>query len=177
MDVIDRARREIYRYQWAKRFIDKLFPTDRFETLVYLVGLVVVGMMLRGFFEFWQETLVGSVVNLSLFGLRNRFYKKVIHLDVSQFHDHGTHQLMSRFTTDLDMLGTGQKMLFGKMIAEPLRAVGCVVFACFISWQLTLMFLVLVPIALVVLTRVGRMMKRATRRMLDRMSEIYKINW
>lgn len=169
------ARHEESRYHFAKRFIDEYLPNDRFRTIVVLVGLVVVGMALKGLFEFGQETLVGSVVNLSLFGLRNRCYRQAIHLDVSHFNEQGTHEMMARFTNDMEMLGTGQKMLLGKMIAEPLRALGCVVFACFISWQLTFMFLVLVPIALVILTRVGRMMKRATRRMLERMSLIYKI--
>jgi ATP-binding cassette subfamily B protein/subfamily B ATP-binding cassette protein MsbA len=37
------------------------------------------------------------------------------------------------------------------------------------------MFLILVPVALFILTKVGRMMKRATRRLLERMSSIYKI--
>ena len=63
----------------------------------------------------------------------------------------------------------------GKVVAEPLRALACVVGACLISWQLTLMFLILVPIAVFVLSRVGRVMKRATRRLLERMSSIYKI--
>ncbi|MBM4068562.1 MAG: ABC transporter ATP-binding protein [Planctomycetes bacterium] len=169
------AAHEDARYRHAKRYIDAYLPTDRFRTIAFLVGLVVIGMALKGIFEFFQETLVGSVVNLSLFGLRNMCFRKVVHLDVSHFNEQGTHEMMSRFTNDIEMLGNGQKMLFGKMIAEPLRALGCVVFACFISWQLTFMFLVLVPVALVILTRVGRMMKRATRRMLERMSLIYKI--
>ena len=82
---------------------------------------------------------------------------------------------MARFTNDMEILGTGQKMLLGRVIAEPLRAIACVVLACWISWQLTLMFLVLVPFALYALVRVGRAMKRATRRLLERMSDIYKI--
>jgi ATP-binding cassette subfamily B protein/subfamily B ATP-binding cassette protein MsbA len=49
------------------------------------------------------------------------------------------------------------------------------VIACFISWQLTLMFLVLVPIAGLVLGKVGRLMKQATRRVLERMASIFKI--
>ena len=55
------------------------------------------------------------------------------------------------------------------------KGIACVVVACWISWQLTVMFLVLVPFALYILTRVGRTMKRATRRLLERMSTIYKI--
>src|SRR5260370_42685078 len=67
------------------------------------------------------------------------------------------------------------KTLFGKVVAEPLKAICCIAAACFISWRLTLMFLILVPIAFFILTRVARIMKRATRRLLERLSGIHKI--
>jgi ATP-binding cassette subfamily B protein/subfamily B ATP-binding cassette protein MsbA len=169
------ARTELYHYQVAKGLIYRFLPTDQFQTLVCVIGLVVVAVAIKGFFEFWQESLVGSVVNLSLFDLRNRFYRNVIHLDVNNFGEEGTHELMARFTNDMELLGTGTKTLFGKVVAEPLRALGCVIVASWISWQLTLMFLVLVPIAAFILTKVGRIMKQATRRLLERMSSIYKI--
>ncbi|MGH7170446.1 MAG: ABC transporter ATP-binding protein, partial [Gemmataceae bacterium] len=131
--------------------------------------------ILKCFFEFAQESLVGSVVYLSLFDLRNRFYRNAIHLDIDQFGEQGSSELMARFTNDMESLGAGIKTLFGKVVAEPLRVLACVLMACFISWQLTLMFLVLVPIAVFILARVGRIMKQATRRLLERMSNIYKI--
>jgi ATP-binding cassette subfamily B protein/subfamily B ATP-binding cassette protein MsbA len=172
---LETGRRELYRYRVLKKFIDGFFPRDRFDTLVLVIGLVVLAVAIKGFFEFWQESLVGSVVNLSLFDLRNRFFRSALHQDVSTFGESGTHELMSRFTNDMELLAAGTKTLFGKVVAEPLRALGCVVVACWISWQLTLMFLVLVPVALFILTKVGRLMKRATRHLLERMSNIYKI--
>ena len=171
---LETARRTLYWSLLLRKYIT-LLPNDCFSTLVYVITLVVIGVALKGFFEFLQESLVGSVVNLSLFDLRNRFYRNVIHLDVDQFGEQGTSELMSRFTNDMEVLGMGKKTLFGKVVAEPLRALSCVIVACFISWQLTLMFLILVPIALFVLTKVGRLMKRATHRLLERMSSIYKI--
>jgi ATP-binding cassette subfamily B protein/subfamily B ATP-binding cassette protein MsbA len=169
-------RRRLYVYQVLQKYAASGWvPTDPFQTLALIIGLVVLGTAVKCFFEFGQESLVGSVVNLSLFDLRNRFYRNAIHLDVDQFGEHGTSELMARFTNDMDSLGTGIKTLFGKVVAEPLRALSCVIMACFISWQLTLMFLVLVPIAALILTKVGRIMKQATRRLLERMSNIYKI--
>ncbi len=169
------ARRKLNLYLIAKKYIYLVLPDDQFRTLAWVVGFVVVGVGIKGFFEFCQEGLVGSVVNQSLFDLRNRFYRNVIHLDVNNFSDEGTHELMARFTNDMEMLGTGTRTLFGKVVAEPLRAFACVIGACWISWQLTLMFLILVPLALFILTKAGRLMKRATRRLLERMSNIYKI--
>jgi ATP-binding cassette subfamily B protein/subfamily B ATP-binding cassette protein MsbA len=173
---LEGLRRRLYLYQVLQKYAASSWvPTDPFQTLALVIALVVLGTAVKCFFEFGQESLVGSVVNLSLFDLRNRFYRNAIHFDVDQFGEHGTSELMARFTNDMDSLGTGVKTLFGKVVAEPLRALSCVIMACFISWQLTLMFLVLVPIAALILTKVGRIMKQATRRLLERMSNIYKI--
>jgi ATP-binding cassette subfamily B protein/subfamily B ATP-binding cassette protein MsbA len=169
------AQQELLRLHLFKKYIDMFCPADKFLTLALVLGLVVCAVGMKGFFEFWQESLVGSVVNLSQFDMRNRFFRRTIHLDVSNFGESGTHEIMARFTNDMETLAAGQKTIFGKMVAEPLRAVGCIALACWFSWQLTFMFLVLVPVALFILTRIGRLMKRATRRLLERMSSIYKI--
>lgn len=172
---LESARHELYRYQVAKRFIDWLMPNGRFQTLALVMVLVIGAVAIKGLFEFAQETLVGQVVNRSLFDLRNVFYRRTIRLDVASFHATGSHELMSRCTNDMETLGTGMKTLLGKIIAEPLRAIACIAVACWIHWQLTVLFLILVPISLFVLTRIGRNMKRATRKVLDRMSSILKI--
>ncbi len=169
------AHDELYRYHIAKRFIDNYCPTDKFQTLVWVLLVVVGAVCIRGFFEFWQESLVGAVVNLCQFDLRNLFFRKAIHLDMSHFTDVGSSDMMTRFTTDVDTLSTGMKTAYGKVVAEPLKAVACIAVAAWINWPLTLTCLVLVPIALLVLTRFGRMMKRATRHLLEGMGSIYKI--
>jgi ATP-binding cassette subfamily B protein/subfamily B ATP-binding cassette protein MsbA len=169
------ARYSLYWYQVARKYINALAPPDRFQTLAWVIGLVVAGVAVKCLFEFCQESLVGSVVNLSLYDLRNRFYRNVLRLDVEQFGEQGSGELTARFTNDMEALGAGVKMLLGKVVAEPLRAMACIAGACFISWQLTLMFLVLVPVAVFVLSKAGRIMKAATKRLLERMSSIYKI--
>src|ERR1700722_11767640 len=148
--------RKLYAYQILQKYAARPWvPTDPFRMLALVIGLVVVGVAIKCFFEFGQESLVGSVVNLSLFDLRNRFYRNAIHLDVDQFGEHGTSELMARFTNDMEILGQGKRTLFEKVVAEPLRALSCVIVACFINWRLTLLFLILVPIALIILTKVG----------------------
>jgi ATP-binding cassette subfamily B protein/subfamily B ATP-binding cassette protein MsbA len=169
------AQDELYLKHYAKKYIDTYCPTDCFQTLLAVMLVVVLGVGLRGVFEFWQESLVGAVASRSQFDLRNRFFRQAIHLDVSHFGEAGTHELMTRFTNDIDTLGNGMRTMFGKVVAEPLKALACIAVAAWINWQLTLMCLILVPFALLVLTRFGRTMKRATRRLLEGMSSIFKI--
>ncbi|HEY8504177.1 MAG TPA: ABC transporter ATP-binding protein, partial [Gemmataceae bacterium] len=163
------------RYQQLKTYVIRHLPADRFEVLALLLGAVVVGIALKGVFEFLQESLVGSVTHRTLFDLRNRFYRNVINHDIKQFKDNGSHQLMARFTNDTEMVGAGIRTLYGRVVAEPLRIVSCLVLACMICWQLTVLFMVLIPMALITMTKVSRLMKRATRRVLEGMSQIYKI--
>jgi ATP-binding cassette subfamily B protein/subfamily B ATP-binding cassette protein MsbA len=172
---LEAARVTLWRHRFLKDNVFRLLPHSRFQTLVFITVMLVVAVAIKGLFEFGQESLVGSAVNLSLFDIRNRFYRRVLHLDMDSFGEQGSSELMARFTNDMELLGLGMKTLFGKVVAEPLRALACVVIAAWISWQLTLMFLVLVPVAAFILSKVGRWMKRATRRQLERMSSIYKI--
>ncbi len=172
---LDSERTRLYRYQLLRQHGIRYLPNDRFETLACLLGLVLAGVLLKGLFEFIHEVLVGDVMNRTLYDIRNRFFRKVIHQDLKQFSDHGSHQLMARFTNDMETLGYGVRFLYGKVIAEPLRALSCIVIAMLICWQLTVLFLVVVPLGLVIMTKVSRLIKRATRKVLEGMSQIYKI--
>jgi ATP-binding cassette subfamily B protein/subfamily B ATP-binding cassette protein MsbA len=164
-----------YRYRLLKSQVIKLLPEDRFLTLVWIVAAVVLGVAIKGVFEFFQESLVGGVMNSTLFDLRNRFYRRVIHQDVRQIGQTGTADLMARFTNDMEQLGGGIKILYGRMVVEPLKMVGCLVVACCINWQLTLVFALLVPPALFLLVKVSKSMRRAAKKLLQRMSDIYKL--
>jgi subfamily B ATP-binding cassette protein MsbA len=157
------------------KYVEMLLPDDRFQCIATILAFVVGAVAIKGIFEFWQESLVGAVVLKAQYDFRNRFFRQAVHLDLGNFNETGTHELMSRFTSDMDVVAAGVRTLLGKVVAEPLKAVACVAAACFISWRLTLMFLIIVPIAFFFLTRVGSTMKKATRRMLERMTSIYKI--
>src|SRR5207249_652803 len=97
---LESARTDLRRALLAKKYIDVL-PSDCFQVMAWVIGAVVVAVALKGCFDFGQDSLVGSVVNLSLFDLRNRFYRKAIHLDVDHFGEQGTSELMARFTNDM----------------------------------------------------------------------------
>jgi ATP-binding cassette subfamily B protein/subfamily B ATP-binding cassette protein MsbA len=169
------AQREQAFYHVALKYAEMLLPDNRFQCVAVILAMVVAAVAIKGMFEFWQEALVGGVVVRAQYDLRNRFFRRAIHLDLSNFNDAGTHEMTARFTNDMEVVSNGMKTLFGRVVAEPLKAIGCVVAACCISWRLTLMFLILVPVAFFILTRIGKIMKRATRRLLERMSIIYKI--
>jgi subfamily B ATP-binding cassette protein MsbA len=165
----------LYRYQLLKAKVIRHLPEDRFETILWIMFAVVIGVLLRGIFEFIHESLIGFVTFRTLFDLRNSFFRRAIHQDVHQLAGTGTTDLMARFTNDTEQVGLGLKVLFGKMVAEPFKMVACLVAACCISWQLTLLFILLVPVAGFILVRVAKLMRRAVKKVLEQMSTMYKL--
>ena len=165
----------LYRFQLLKKFVINQLPADRFATFLWIIAAVIVGVFIKGIFEFLQDSLVGSAMNRTLFDLRNLFFRRTIHQDVRQLAAASTPELMARFTNDLEQLGNGLKVLYGRMVVEPLKMIGCIIVACWMSWQLTLVFAVLIPLSAFVLMKISRMMRRAARKVLERMSAIYKI--
>jgi ATP-binding cassette subfamily B protein/subfamily B ATP-binding cassette protein MsbA len=172
---LEDANRRLDRLYLLKSNVIQHLPANRFQTLVWIIVAVLLGVALKGVFEFGQEYLVGSVVCRTLFDLRNRFYRAAVHQDPRQLQEVGTAELMSRTTNDLEQVGNGMKILYGKMIGEPLKVIVLVIFAWYISWQLTLVFLLLAAPAAVAIGRLSRKMKKAARKVMERMAEMYKI--
>jgi ABC-type multidrug transport system fused ATPase/permease subunit len=162
-------------YRRAKPGIDRYLPDDSFKTLVILVAFVIVGVAIKGLFMFFQEILVARVMQLTLFDLRNLFFRRTMKMDLASFSDQGSAELMARFTNDMESFGQGLSTLLTKMTREPLRIVTCLGGALLLNWRLTCFAMILVPISAVTTYRVGRIMKRAVRRSLESMSTIYKI--
>jgi ATP-binding cassette, subfamily B, bacterial MsbA len=167
--------RKKYYYQLLDTKVLCYIPADRFKSFCWIIGLVILSVAVKGIFEFFQESLVGTVVCKTLLDLRNQLFRATIHQDTHQLAEIGTPELLSRFTNDTEQIGTGLKMLYGRVVLEPFKIIGCVGAAMLISWQLTLMFAIIVPVALLTLTFVGKQMKRASKRVLERMSDIYRI--
>ncbi|MFO0957200.1 MAG: ABC transporter transmembrane domain-containing protein [Isosphaeraceae bacterium] len=173
-DEADAARWKGY-YARILPFAERFLPSDSFRTLVLLLGLVMVGVAVKGFFLFCQEVLVAQIQHRSLFDIRNQFFRRTIALDLPAFSHDGTSELMARFTNDLESVSQGFNVLFSKIMREPLRVITCLSGALWLNWRLTVLALVLVPVSVVISYRAGKIMKSAVRRSLESMSSIYRI--
>ena len=118
---LETARSDLRWLHFSKKYIDELMPTDAFTTLVWLFAFVVLTVALARHRRFRAGVpMVGSVVNRSLYDPANRFFRNVIHLDVYQFGEQGSGEMLSRFTNDMELVGQGMKTIFGRVVSEPL---------------------------------------------------------
>jgi ATP-binding cassette, subfamily B, bacterial MsbA len=169
------ASQRLAALRWIEVFVVPRLPADRFLVFTLILVLLLVITLLKLVCMFAEEVLVGSVVQLTVMRVRKECFRRVLALDYQTLKMQGTSELMSRFTYDVEALGSGLSLLGGKLIREPLKALACVCFAFWVNWQLMLLSVLFVPIAAIVFHRIGKMLKKASQKSMESVARIYKV--
>ena len=162
-------------YRRLRPHIHRYLPDGPFRTLVLLVGLLMAGTVIKSLFFIGHQILVNRLTQLTTFNLRKHFYRRTLRMDLASFSEDGANDLMSRFTYDMESLVAGLNTLFGKAVREPLKMVACLIGAALICWPLLLLSLLIAPAAGYLISRLAASLKRANRRAMEEMSQIYGV--
>jgi ATP-binding cassette, subfamily B, bacterial MsbA len=172
-DALDRASYSLWAYEKGKPYVEAYLPSDPFNTLVFITIFLLVGTVLKDLFLVANNVLVARLSQLATFDLRKLFYRRTLRMDLANFSEDGTADLMSRFTNDMSQVAMGLDSLFGKLIREPLKMFACLALAAMISWRLLLLTLFIMPVAAFSIRWLAKMLKRANRRAMEEMAGIY----
>jgi ATP-binding cassette subfamily B protein/subfamily B ATP-binding cassette protein MsbA len=163
----------LQKYRWVQPYVNTYMPTTPFKTLLLIVGALLVGTALKDAFLVANLLLVERLVQLTGYDLRKQFFRQTLRLDLASFGESRNSELLSHFTYDLNSVVIGLNILFGKALREPLKMTACLVGAAFISWRLLLFSLILAPPAIFLMQRLSKSIKRANRRAMEEMSQLY----
>ena len=136
------------------------------KAVIFIILLMTIVTALRCIARFYQEYTVQKVVNTSLVRLREDAFRHSLDVPVSFFASEGPSSTVSKLVRDTGLIGNGLKVLLGKTLREPLKALGLVLWAMWIDRNFTLIFLCGAPLALYAFSKLGRKIKRATRKSL-----------
>ena len=167
------AERSLQACLRAKPFLDAYLPTTPFATLVLIVGVLLVGTLVKDLLIVANMVLVERLAQLAMFDLRKQFFRQSLALDLGVLNAGNNSKLLSHFTYDLNCLTVGLTTLFGQALREPLKMIACLVGASLVSWRLLLFSLMVSPPALYLMRALGRSLKRANRRAMEEMSQLY----
>ena len=107
-----------------------------------IVGLAIAGSV----FTFLQGVLAARTAQGVAYDLRNELYRKIQSLSFS-YHDRAqTGQLLTRATSDVEMVHRFVGMGVIQFVSAVLMMIGSIVLLVVTDWQLALIMLVLVPL-------------------------------
>nr|WP_328823471.1 ABC transporter ATP-binding protein [Metallococcus carri] len=105
-----------------------------------------------------QARLLNRIVQLTVRDLRRDVETKVHRLPLRYLDGQPRGELLSRVTNDIDNVGQSMQQTMSQLLVNGLTAIGVVVMMFTISWWLTLVAMLAIPIVMLV---TGRVMKRS----------------
>lgn len=133
--------------------------------LVLLTGLKCLTAWLANYYMVPIRTGV-------LRDLRARLYKKVVSLPIGFFTEERKGDVMSRMTSDVNEVEASIMSTLDMLFKDPVMILVYLITLFCISWQLTLFVLILLPIAGLLIGRIGRSLKRASTHGQEQNAEI-----
>ena len=133
--------------------------------LVVMTGLKVLAAWLANFYMVPIRTGV-------LRDLRKSLYDKVVSLPIGYFTEERKGDVMSRMTNDVGEVEASIMSALDVLFKDPIMILIYLITLFCISWQLTLFVLILLPVAGLLIGRIGRSLKRASQRGQEQNAEI-----
>jgi ATP-binding cassette, subfamily B, bacterial MsbA len=132
-----------------------------------LLNLVVIFLLivfvLQAVFGALQSYLVTSFGERLSFDLRTLLFRHLQRLSLSFFDSRRTGELMSRVTNDVTLLQGSLTNNVLPVVSQVVTLVGSVLIAVLINWRITLVIVVVAPIAAIVSVRLGKVIRKRTR--------------
>ncbi len=171
--LLQAEQKALDRSRSLRPYIHRFLPHKPFATLVLVVCVLLFGTALKTMFLVFSVVNVERLTQLVAFELRKTLYKRTLRMNLAHFGQDRTATLLSHFTHDIEGITVGVNTFFGRALREPLKIVACLLGAAFVCWRLLLFCLIVTPIAIYMINRLAKSVKRANRRAMDEMAGVY----
>ncbi len=137
--------------------------------------LIIVLIVLKGLFGYLQAYFMAYVEQAVMRDIRNDLYRHINHLSLPFFNRTRTGQLISHITNDVNLVNNGVSATFVTLIKNPLLIFANLGLAFYLSWQLTLAALVILPVSSVIIGGIGLRLRKASTRSQEKMADVTSI--
>lgn len=149
--ILGRATTELVSGFTAKIYGTGSINFDRIaEILLFLIAIYLISTLCN----FIQNWMMAGVAQKVSFNLRKTMAAKIDILPFSYFDKQSHGEVLSRFSNDIDTVQQTLSQSLAQMITSIVQIIGFLVMMLSISWQMTLMALVVIPLSLFLVTTV-----------------------
>lgn len=138
----------------------KLAGEDTSKTLLFVIILIIIVFLLKNAFNYFAGYFITFLSNGVLKDLRNDLYAKTIELPISFFSEKRKGDIMARILGDIGAVQGTFLSVMQLFIKEPLTILVTLVLMLTISVKLTLFVFTLIPLSGIVISRIGKNLKR-----------------
>ena len=145
-------------------FISQVILTKgKIDALIFICLFLLGTFFLRNLFRFLAMFFLANVRIGAVQALRNETYYKLTILPLSFYSGHKKGDIIARITTDIQEIDYSIMNYLEMIVRDPITIVTYFITLFFMSPQLTLFVLVLMPVTGYIIGRIGRSLRKESR--------------
>lgn len=158
-----------------KPLLDEGFSGAKPE-YVWQVPLAIIALIfLRGLCNFFSDYLLAWVANNVLLGVRRDMFEKLLTMPDSDFKKGDTGRLLNRFTVDAGNVTSYATEVLTVIVRETLVVLAMIGVLLYMSWELTLIILVTMPISVLISRSFIARMRRINQDTVNMNAELTRV--
>ena len=122
-----------------------------FNYIVKILLILVVLYAASSLFSYIMGWIISGVSQDAAFSLRKDISEKMNRLPLSYFDKHTSGDILSRVTNDIDTIAQSLNQSLSTLISNVVTLVGIFIMMLTISWQMTLIAVVVLPVSMILM--------------------------
>ncbi|MEW6660579.1 MAG: lipid A export permease/ATP-binding protein MsbA [Thermodesulfobacteriota bacterium] len=159
----------------VKPVLDDIFFAKRVNMLYLLPPLVVILYFVKGVMTYTHQYQMSYIGNGTVNRLRDELFEHIQRQPLSFFDHQPTGELMSRLAYDVNQLQDAVTRVVTGFFKDAFTALGLTIIIFTREWRLALMAVVVFPLAVLVIVRVGKRLRRISIKTQESMARLYTI--
>ena len=147
-------------------------PEFHFDAICRIIILLVGMYVLSAIFRYIQTWIMTQVTQTVTFRMRQQLSEKINRLPLSYFDKQTYGEVLSRITNDVDTISQTLNQSLSQIITSTVTVLGILVMMFSISWQMSLVALLVLPLAGGVITLITKSSQKQFLRQQTQLGEL-----
>lgn len=152
---------------WVPNWLIDAAPDGPFTAVVVILSALAVLTVLGATANFLHQYFALTVVHRTIADVRRQAFATLVHMPLARVVAKGSGDAVSRVVNDTAHLAQGLNALLSKAVAQVTKGLGALLAALILNWPLTLAALVIAPLLVTVIRKLGKRIRRAARGALE----------
>ena len=156
-------------------YVSSKLEQDIEGTLIFVISLVLGLFLLKNISNYLALFFIAYLRNGILKNLRNALYIKIISLPISYFNEKRKGDLMAKMTSDVTEIQQSFLSILELLVREPLTILFSLAAMLLFSFKLTLFVILFIPISGLVISSIGKRLKKHSARIQEEQGDFLSI--
>lgn len=148
-----------------KELVDESLIAKNPDSFVLMPLLLAGVFIIKGIAEYFSKVFSQWIAQSAILDIRAQVYSKMHALPYATYQDYSTGKLMSKITYDIPQASNALSTAWVIIIRDSLTVLALVAYLLYVSWQLTLLMLLIGPIVAYIIDKASKLMRHSSRNM------------